>query len=116
MFPIHQDGTYTRAMLALHYLHTNQINTVPDIIISFGTVPLHPNTIGFLMNIGVPLANIVGVGFSATACNTSGIPIYQLHIPAIELFNGAFGGIPAGAVNGFYLDLWELQNIVLDDF
>ena len=113
MFPIHQDGTYTRAMLALHYLHTNQINTVPDIIISFGTVPLHPNTIGFLMNIGVLLANIIGIGFSATACNASGILIYQLHIyiPAIELFNGAFGGITAGAVNGFYLDLWELQNI-----
>ena len=114
MFPIRQDGT--RAMLALRYLRTNQINTVPDIIISFGTAPLHPNTIGFLINIGVPLANIVGVRFSATACNTSGIPIYQLHIPAIELFNGAFGGIPAGAVNGFYLDLWELQNIVLNDF
>ena len=107
IFPIRQDGT--RAMLALRYLRTNQINTVPDIIISFGTAPLHPNTIGFLMNIGVPLANIVGV-------NTSGIPIYQLHIPAIELFNGAFGGIPAGAVNGVYLDLWELQNIVLNDF
>ena len=114
IFPIRQDGT--RAMLALRYLRTNQNNTVPDIIISFGTAPLHPNTIGFLTNIGVPLANIVGVGFSATACNTSGIPIYQLHIPAIELFNGVLGGIPAGAVNGFYLDLWELQNIVLNDF
>ncbi|CAG8624699.1 3885_t:CDS:2, partial [Paraglomus brasilianum] len=36
--------------------------------------PLYPNTIGFLTNIGVPLVNIVGVGFSATACNASGIP------------------------------------------
>jgi len=42
--------------------------------------------------------------------------IYQLRIPAIELFNGAFGGVTARAVNGFYLDLWELQNIVLNDF
>ncbi|CAG8591799.1 12386_t:CDS:1 [Acaulospora morrowiae] len=114
MFPIRQDGT--RAMLALRYLRTNQINTVPDIIISFGTAPLHNNTIRFLANIGVPLDNIVGVGFSETTCNASGISIYQLHIPAIELFKDAFGGIPAGAVNGFCLDLWELQNIVLNDF
>ncbi|CAG8640686.1 4720_t:CDS:1, partial [Paraglomus occultum] len=113
-FPIRQDGT--RAMLALRYLCTNQINTVPDIIISFGTAPLHLSTIGFLMSIGVPLANIVGVRFSAIACNASGIPIYQLHIPAIELFNGAFGSVTAGVVNGFYLDLWEIQDLVLNGF
>ena len=65
---------------------------------------------------GVPLVNIIGVRFSATACNDHGILIYQLHIPAVELFNGAFGGIPVGAANGFYLDLWELQDIVLNDF
>ncbi|CAG8702815.1 17034_t:CDS:2, partial [Acaulospora morrowiae] len=61
----------TRAMLALRYLRTNQINTVPDIIISFGIAPLHHNTIEFLTNIDAPLANIVGVGVSTTACNSS---------------------------------------------
>ncbi|RHZ52760.1 hypothetical protein Glove_457g83 [Diversispora epigaea] len=115
IFPTRHDGT--RAMLALRYLRTNQNNTVPDIIISFGTGHLHHNTIAFLTNrAGVRLANITGVGFSAIACNAPRIPNYQLHIFAIELFNGAFGGIPAGAVNGFFLDLWELQDIVLNDF
>ncbi|CAG8459722.1 6464_t:CDS:2 [Paraglomus brasilianum] len=111
LFPIRQNGT--RAMLALRYLRTNHNNTVPDIIISFGTASPHSSTIEFLTNVvGVPPANITGVGFSATACNTPGLPDYRLHIPVIELFNGASGGVP-GAFNGLYLDLWELQNIVL---
>ncbi|CAI2187735.1 19609_t:CDS:1, partial [Funneliformis geosporum] len=90
------------AMLALRYLRTNQNNIVPDIVISFGTAPLHHNTIGFLTNtVGVLHANITGgFGFSATACNAPGIPNYQLHIPAVELFNGSPVGIPAGAING----------------
>ncbi|CAI2192285.1 12730_t:CDS:2, partial [Funneliformis geosporum] len=84
-------------------------NTVPDII-SFGTAPLHYNTIDFLTNsVGIPIANITGFRFSTTAYNASGIPNYQLHIPAIELFNGSLSGIPAGTINGFYLNLWELQ-------
>ncbi|CAG8434362.1 1363_t:CDS:2 [Diversispora eburnea] len=113
----------TRAMLALRYLRTNRNNTIPDIIISFGTAPLRNNTIEFLTNIvGVPPANITGFGFgfgfefSATSCNFDGIPDYQLHIPAIELFNGAFGCVPTSAVNGFLLDLWELQDLILSDF
>ncbi|CAG8432762.1 495_t:CDS:2 [Diversispora eburnea] len=99
-FPKRQDGTI--AMLTLRYLRTNQNNIVPDIIISFGTSPLHYNTMEFLTNtVGVPPANITGFGFIATACNAPGILNYQLHIPAIELFNGSLGG----AINGFYLDL-----------
>jgi len=112
LFPTRTNGT--RAMLALRYLRTNQNNTVPDVILSFGTAPLHYSTIDFLTNIvGVPLANITGVGFSAIACNAPGIPDYQVHIPVAELFNGSSGGIPAGSINGFYLDLWKLQNVVL---
>ena len=112
LFPTRMDGTM--AMLALRYLRTNQNNTVPDVILSFGTALLHYSTINFLTKIvGVPLTNITGVGFSAIACNAPNIPDYQLHIPAVELFNGSSGGIPAGSINGFYLDLWKLQNVVL---
>lgn len=84
------------------------------VIISFGTAPLHPSTIDSLLNdVGVPIANITGVGFVTTACDAPGIPTYQLHIPSIELFNGVPGGVPVEAVNGFYLDLWELQDVAL---
>ncbi|CAG8649731.1 2812_t:CDS:2 [Acaulospora morrowiae] len=110
LFPIRQDDT--RVMLALRYLCTNQNQMVPDVVISFGTVPLHGNTMDFLLNnVGVPSVNITGVGFTATTCNAPGIPNYQLHIPAVELFNGSPSGVPARAINGFYLDLWELQNL-----
>ncbi|CAG8615029.1 7776_t:CDS:1 [Racocetra fulgida] len=111
IFPIRNDGT--RAMLALRYLRTNPNPTVPDIAISFGTAPLNHNTVEFLLNsVGVSSANLIGFGFSATACNAPGISDYQLHIPAAEIFNGVLGGIPAEAVNGFNLDLWELQNVL----
>ncbi|CAG8440220.1 6314_t:CDS:2 [Funneliformis caledonium] len=53
--------------------------------------------------------NITNVGFSTTECNAPGIPNYQLHIPAVELFNGASVGIPDAAVYGFYLDLWNYK-------
>ncbi|CAG8760707.1 10841_t:CDS:2, partial [Racocetra persica] len=111
LFPIRNDGT--RAMLALRYLRTNSNPTVPDTVISFGTAPLNHNTIDFLLNsVGVSSASLTGVGFSTNVCNAPGISNYQLHTPAAEIFNGVHGGIPAGTVNGFYLDLWELQNIV----
>ncbi|RHZ75839.1 hypothetical protein Glove_209g14 [Diversispora epigaea] len=68
-FPIHQ-----RAMLSLRYLRTNQNNTMPGIIISFGTTTLHYDKIEFLTNIvGVPFAHITGVEFSTIACNAPGI-------------------------------------------
>ncbi|CAI2181035.1 4143_t:CDS:2 [Funneliformis geosporum] len=83
-------------MLALCYLRTNQNNTVPDII---GTAPLHYNTIDFLTNsVGSQQLLAMLLVF---------IPNYQLHIPAIELFNGSLSWNKT--INGFYLDLWELQ-------
>ncbi|CAG8760213.1 6468_t:CDS:1 [Dentiscutata erythropus] len=114
LFPIRQD--HTRAMLAMRYLRTNQYPTAPDVVISFGTAPLHNKTIDFLLNnMGVPDANITGVGrFNAIACNGPRIPNYQLNIPAAELFNGTPNGIPPNAVGGFDLDLWKIQNAVLN--
>ncbi|RUS20625.1 hypothetical protein BC937DRAFT_94758 [Endogone sp. FLAS-F59071] len=51
-------------------------------------------------------ASITGVGrYGVPACDAAGIPIYQLNLPAAELFNGAPTGIPAAAVAGFNLDL-----------
>ncbi|CAG8672041.1 11807_t:CDS:1 [Acaulospora morrowiae] len=113
LFPIHQDGT--RAMLALHYLRTNQNKMMPDVVISFGTAPLHHSTMDFLLNdVGVPSVKITGVGFTETTCNAPGITNYQLHIPAVELFSGSPSGVPVRAINGFYLDLWKLQDVVLN--
>ncbi|CAI2199936.1 18968_t:CDS:2, partial [Funneliformis geosporum] len=40
--------------------------------------------------------------FSTTACNAPGIPNYQLHIPAGELFNGSLSGVPAGTITWIY--------------
>lgn len=112
MFSKHQDGT--TPMLALRYLRTNRNNTVPDVIVSFGTGSLHHETRKFLTDtVGIPLANITGVGFSATACDAPGIPIYQLHIPAAEIFKGSPSGVPLGAINGFNLDLWEIKRVIL---
>ncbi|CAG8607011.1 2903_t:CDS:2 [Acaulospora morrowiae] len=91
----------SRRYNALRYLCTNQNQMVPDVVKSFGTAPLHRNTIDFLLNdVGV---KITGVGFTATTCNAPSIPNYQLHIPTVELFHGSPSGVPAGAINGFYL-------------
>ena len=39
----------------------------------------------------------------------AGIPTHQMNIPAQELFDGDPNGIPAVAIGGFNLDLWEHQ-------
>ena len=42
----------------------------------------------FLVNIGIPGTNITGVErHGAPLCNTSNISIYQLSIPAAEIFH-----------------------------
>ncbi|CAG8693829.1 28830_t:CDS:1 [Dentiscutata erythropus] len=115
LYPIRQDNT--RAMFAMRYLRTNQHPTVLDVVISFGTAPLHQSVIGYLLNdMSVPDANITGVGRSddAIACNGPSIPDYQLNIPAAELYNGSLNGIPPNAVDGFDLDLWEIQRKALN--
>ncbi|CAG8486422.1 4948_t:CDS:2, partial [Acaulospora morrowiae] len=106
LFPICQDGTM--AMPALRYLRTNQNQTVPDVVISFGTAPLNRSAINFLLNnMGVPSVDITGIGFAATICNAPSIPNYQLHIPAVELFNGSPSGVPAKAINS---SIWIYRN------
>ncbi|CAG8683912.1 7753_t:CDS:2, partial [Dentiscutata heterogama] len=88
LFPIRQD--HTRAMLVMHFL---------------------------LNNIGVPDANITGVGrFNAIAYNDPRIPNYQLNIPAAELYNGTPNGIPPDAVDGIDLDLWKIQKAALHPY
>ncbi|CAG8434356.1 1362_t:CDS:2 [Diversispora eburnea] len=100
IFEVGNSNDGTMAMFALHYLHTNRNNTVPDIIIYFGTALLHPLTINFLMKVvGVSPVTITDFGYSATTCNAPNIPDYQLHNPTIELFNVSPGGFPAGAIN-----------------
>ncbi|CAG8594941.1 119_t:CDS:2 [Paraglomus occultum] len=46
----------------------------------------------------------------------AGIPAYQMNIPAIELFDGDPTSVPASAVGGFNLDLWELQFVARQEF
>jgi len=64
---------------------------------------------------GVPPHLFTGVGLSDAnnnpfpPCARAGIPAYQMNIPATELFDGDPTGVPASAVGGFNLDLWELQ-------
>jgi hypothetical protein len=38
----------------------------------------------------------------------AGIPMFQMNIPARELFDGDPNGVPRAAAGGFDLDLWEL--------
>ncbi|RUS27057.1 hypothetical protein BC938DRAFT_483766 [Jimgerdemannia flammicorona] len=110
LFPPRQNGTI--AMLALLYLRTSPIPVIPITVTSFGTAPLGHPTLTVLEDIGIHHHAITGVGFGDNPCNNPGIQNYQIHIPAPELFNGVPGGIPAGAANGFDLDLRELQNVV----
>jgi len=113
LFSLRQNGTM--AMLALLYFRNNPIPTMPVIVRSFGTAPLHQNTITYVASIGV--AHITGVGTpGAPACNAGGIPQYVLNIPAAEIFAGSPGGIPPGAANGLNLDLWLIQSEVLNEY
>ena len=71
---------------------------------------------------GVPPHLFTGVGLSDannnsfSPCARAGIPAYQMNIPATELFDGDPTGVPASAVGGFNLDLWELQFVAWKGF
>ncbi|CAG8594433.1 3061_t:CDS:2 [Paraglomus brasilianum] len=41
---------------------------------------------------------------------------YQMNIPATELFDGDPAGVPASAIGGFNLDLWEFQVVIRESF
>ncbi|RUS32083.1 hypothetical protein BC938DRAFT_476331 [Jimgerdemannia flammicorona] len=105
----------TMAMLILMYQRSRPTPTIPTIAMSFGTVPIHNRTVSFLHQLGVPDALIIGVGrHGVPACDGLGILVYQLNIPAVQLYNGVSGGVLATAVNGYDLDLWRIQQAALD--
>ena len=69
----------------------------------------------------VPPNNFIGVGRTANGvncppCNGIGIQTYQMNIPATELFDGDPTGVPASAIGGFNLDLWEFQVVIRESF
>ncbi|CAB4390998.1 unnamed protein product [Rhizophagus irregularis] len=100
------------AMVAMLYQRTSPTPNIPTIVISFGIAPINNRVVNFFANIGVPGANIIGVGRQgAPPCNTSNIPTYQLHIPAVELFHRTPSILPS--IN-FNLDLWKVQDRVLN--
>jgi len=102
----------SNTMVAMLYQRTSQTPNRPTIVISFGTRPIHNRVVNFLLNAGVPGANIIGVGrHGAPPCNTSNMALYQLHIPAAEIFHRTPFILPS--VN-FDLDLWEVQDRVLN--
>ena len=98
-------------MVAMLYQRTSQTPNIPTIVISFGMAPIHNRVVNFFVNAGVPGANIIGVGRGGPACNTSNIPTYQLHIPAVEIFHRTPSILPS--IN-FDLDLWKVQDVVLN--
>jgi hypothetical protein len=94
------------------YQRSSQTPNIPTRVISFGNTTLDNRVVNFFLNIGVPDANITGVGRpDAPPCNTSNIPTYQLHILAAEIFNRTPFILPS--IN-FDLDLWEIQDRVLN--
>ncbi len=91
------------------YQRTSQTSNIPTRVISFGNALLHNRVVNFFINIGVPGANISGVGrHISPPCNTSNIPMYQLPIPAAEIFPSI---LPAIMLN---LYLWEVQDRILN--
>lgn len=107
LYPPRPNGTV--AMVAMLYLRSSPTNTITTVAISFGTAPIRHNTVSFLRGIGVPDANILGVGRGAPPCNGPGIPVYCLNLPAVDLYNGDPLGVPGVAANGWNLDLWHVQ-------
>jgi len=115
IFELRANNTF--AMIAALYLRTSPTPLVPVQVISFGTaepiqqiVEYLENTVGVSPNIFTGVGRIdITTGIDYPLCNAPGIQIYQMNIPAAELFNGDPLGIPAAAVGGCDLDLWQLQ-------
>ncbi|PKY36134.1 hypothetical protein RhiirB3_458105 [Rhizophagus irregularis] len=115
-------------MVAMIYLRDNQIpgqtrpnasmitvqNTQPTLVISFGTAPLHQESIDIINSTGIQ--NYRFIGFlqpEDIACTNAGMPNYQIDIPSNLLFNGFPGGVPQGTPNNLNIDLWEVQQRIL---
>ncbi|GBC10450.1 hypothetical protein RclHR1_09640001 [Rhizophagus clarus] len=110
IYPVRQNGT--RAMVAMLYLRTSPTPNVPVTAISFGNARLNNSVVRYVQNtVGT---NVTGFVIGAPPCNGPNIPNYLLNIPANALFNGAPGGIPNGLANGINIDLWEIQDLILN--
>ncbi|PKY60775.1 hypothetical protein RhiirA4_484885 [Rhizophagus irregularis] len=126
----------TVAMVATLYLRNNQVpnlalnqpnpppntpptvpmtNTIPNLVISFGTAPLHQVSRTFINNIGVRNDRIIGyLQNDDPACVAPGMANYQINIPSHLLFQGYPGGVPHEIPNNFTLDLWNVQQYIFD--
>ncbi|RIA93830.1 hypothetical protein C1645_818924 [Glomus cerebriforme] len=64
-------------------------NTIPNLIISFGTVPLHQESLAVINNTRVRNDRIIGfLQPNNPACMATGMPNYQINIPSNLLFCG----------------------------
>ncbi|RGB40119.1 hypothetical protein C1646_664092 [Rhizophagus diaphanus] len=112
IFNLRVDNTFV--LIAALYLRTNQNPLTPVNVIYFGTADPSQSTVNYIINTMKVLPNnFIGVGRTVNGvncppCNMAGIPMYQMNIPAAELFDGDPNGITAVAAGGFNLDLWEL--------
>lgn len=110
-FGVHLNGT--RALLAMVFNRGTLNPLIPTQTISFGSAPLATSIINFLMtNMGVTLQNFTGLGFGNPPhppCTSLGLPLYQLHLPAIEIFEGVPGGVPAGIPAIWNIDLYPVR-------
>ncbi|PKY34057.1 hypothetical protein RhiirB3_532696 [Rhizophagus irregularis] len=90
-------------------------NTIPNLVISFGTAPLHQVSRTFINNIGVRNDRIIGyLQNNDPACVAPGMANYQINIPSHLLFQGYPGGVPHEIPNNFTLDLWNVQQYIFD--
>ncbi len=75
---------------------------------------MHRRSVKFFISKGIHNHNITGFSrFLAPPYNGSGIPIYQINIPAAAIFHGSNIAIPNNLVNRFNLDLYKLQRKAL---
>ncbi|PKK59418.1 hypothetical protein RhiirC2_794861 [Rhizophagus irregularis] len=126
-------NTSTVALIAALYLRTSATPLIPTSVISFGTANPDTNTVNYIINqMGVPPGSFIGVGRpdpnnnnnNFPPCNAANLPVYQMNIPGLELFNGVPAHLlpagfpiapntpPAGFAAGFNLDLWEVQRTI----
>jgi len=103
------DGT--AVMVAMLY-NRGSPNSLSPTIISFGTGNLHHATRGVINDTIRPTA-LTGVGEGGPPCNAPAIPQYQLQLPTVALYDRVPGGVPAGYPPNIDIDLYLVQQIVL---
>ncbi|CAG8641235.1 2046_t:CDS:1 [Ambispora gerdemannii] len=112
LYPPRRNNTF--ALLAVLYLRNNQNPTTPVVVKSFGTAPLSNHSRIYLQSI-VRDEFITGVGFGGAPCAGADIGKYQLAIPTNLLFNDVPGGVPGDVPNNFIVNLWSLQDAILNN-